>query len=665
MAKKLPLHKMVFIEESLKDVVSPPPDMHANVFYTPNIIEDIIRFTRKTDKRLYILIFAPLDKTGSIQRELNNLDSRELSYSIAAYNNNGEDTAFPEDLRLEEILTIRTSPISPGEFAFLSHKSSQLLAQMNTLKEIQQDYIFSLEDVKNDQDALVQIGRYLSIEKNPDKLFRIILSLSKKITGADAGSIFLTEIAEDDEKWLRIKYAHTFSREFPFEEFTIPYDTQSIAGYVAETGEVLNIPDVYHLKDDVHYSFNKGFDQSTGYRCKSMLVVPMRNHNDAIIGVIQLINSKESTIPTGEYTGNEAYEILLKEPDDFEKMVVPFHPKYEDLMTAIANQAAITLENAQMIKQIENQFEEFVKASVTAIESRDPATSGHSFRVSQMCVNALEAISRQTEGPFKDLTFSDNQVREIRFAGLLHDFGKVYVEPSIFLKAKKLFDKDFENLILRLSLIYRSIEIEGCLKGTDPRDVLDMLETVISQVRTLNEPAVRKGDKKPVQVIEDIKKKTRSISAEDLAGNILPILTDEEVKNLEVERGSLNPEERLVIESHVKHTLTFVSKIPWPEELKQIPEIAGMHHEKLDGTGYPFGKKGDEIPIQAQIMAIADIYDALSASDRPYKKAVPFEKVCAILRDEGERGKANPDLVELFITEKVYELEEEEDAQVS
>jgi len=559
---------------------------------------------------------------------------------------------------------LRTSRITQCEFRYLINRIFE--TRIARAKQVLRDekYKFAIRDARNDQESLIDIGKALSLEKDSDKLLRLILNLSKKITGADAGSIFIVE--GEEEKVLRFKYSHTFSKELAYEEFTLPMDKTSIAGYVAVTGEVLNIPDVYDLEAEAPVSFNPSFDKTHGYRTKSMLVVPMRNHQDEIIGVIQLINSKEA----GErYSGNEAFEVVLKDPEDFEKKVIPFKKRYESLMQAVAGQAAIAIENNRMLRQIENQFEEFVKASVTAIESRDPATSGHSFRVASMCVRMAEAINSLDTGPYSGYTFADAGLKEFEFAGLLHDFGKVYLDSSIFLKEKKLFEKDFSLLILRLKFLYRSIEVDYdrhilALSSQQTGEIerinkeketkLSTLQNIISKVTELNEPTVKSED--PAKAIKEIISQQEKLKALDLEQHQIPLLTDNEILNLEIQRGSLNEAERAAIESHVKYTYTFVSKIPWPDEYKNIPEITAKHHEKLDGSGYPQGLQGKlNIPLQARIIAIADIFDALNASDRPYKSSVPQEKILDILREEAISGKLDSDLVDLFIRIRAWE----------
>lgn len=288
-----------------------------------------------------------------------------------------------------------------------------------------------LVDAYEDQRILVEIGRDLIVEKDPERLLGLILDACRRITGADAGSIFLCEEDEEGAAVLRFAYSHTFSRDLPYTSFTMPRDERSIAGYVSLTGDVLNIPDVYEIESGRSFSFNRGYDLSSGYRTKSMLALPMRDHLGRVIGVIQLINSKETReaelleVDSGRCAADE---VRLDRPADFETKVCPFKPRYVPLMEAVANQAAIALENTRMIARIARQFEAFVRASVAAIESRDPGTRGHSERVAAMAKALMRATHAEREDLYAACCFGREELLEIEYAGLLHDYGKVYLE---------------------------------------------------------------------------------------------------------------------------------------------------------------------------------------------------------------------------------------------
>jgi HD-GYP domain-containing protein (c-di-GMP phosphodiesterase class II) len=669
------MRRILVISESVREKFPVADDNEFPVVYTDNTPEQLVREMDATDpKPLFSIIAIPFHEYETIDRQLNIITYSDIYYQLVIF---GDDRDMENEIlhRLYHVSEFRNSPMSEKEVSFVIRKSFAVLDEYYENETMKMRFMTRLMDTHQDQEDLIDIGKALSIEKDFDKLLRLILFQSKKITGADAGSIYLVEEDEKGEKRLRFKYSHTFSRDIPLEEFVLEINKKSVAGYVAATGEVLNIPDAYHISPMAPYSFNTYIDKRYNYRSQSMLVVPMRNHEDEIIGVIQLLNSKEDL--NGRKVnepGNEAYSLRLETPEDFEQFVVTFDKKYDSLMEAIASQAAIALENNRLLKQIENQFQEFVKASVTAIESRDPATSGHSFRVAEICIAMARAINEVEEGYLAQFSFSENEMKELEFAALLHDFGKVYVDPNIFKKAKKLFPGDYANLQLRLDYLYRYVELlyakrEGELRIRFRGNELDLfmeelkkereqrlarIRDIKERIEKLNEPALTTED--PEEVLADILAEVESLHCMDLDNNKVSVFNDKDRINLVIPRGSLNPGEREEIESHVVHTYNFVSKIPWPPEYAHIPEIALRHHEKLDGTGYPDHLKGREsTTIQSRIMAMADVYDALAAKDRPYKKAVPLDRVLSILEEEAEKGKLDPDLVRLFIDKKIYE----------
>lgn len=509
-----------------------------------------------------------------------------------------------------------------------------------------------LLDSFEDQRLLIEIGRDLMRIRDRDKLLRRILEVSRLMTGADAGSIFLAEEIDGVPK-LRFKYSHTASMPLPYEEFVMPRTVGSIAGYVSLTGQSLNIEDVYKLPHELPYSFNDSFDLAHGYRTKSMLAVPMTDHTGSVVGVVQLLNSKE--VP--DTYGNDPDKIILKTPEDFEEKVVSFKERYVPLMEAVAAQAAVALENATMIKRIQTQFEQFVAAAVDAVEARDPATSGHSSRVAEHAVVIARELNRRAEAKGETPRFTDSQLVELEYAGLLHDFGKVYIDPLIFQKAKKLFPGDYDRLKLRLKYLRRSLELDFAQRSLGaercPDAELDRKrEAVVAElieitraIDQLNEPAMVEED--PATVIERI----RGVALPAVTGvdeEPIPLLTEQEIFNLRTPRGSLNPEERLEIERHVVRSYEFVKRIPWPPEYANIPSYVRSHHELLDGSGYPDKLTAPDIPLQARILTVVDIYDALTASDRPYKKSASPDRAISILRDEAARGKLDASLVELF-----------------
>jgi HD-GYP domain-containing protein (c-di-GMP phosphodiesterase class II) len=666
------MNKYILISNSVKDYITLPTKNIQKIILTKNINSVIKKLLQlfKLKNVIYSVIFIHINELKKISKILTgkyNYD--ELMYKVIVVGEEDDLKLIQQD-KLQNISDIKISHISANEFDLLVKKAFLQIEGFDKYKMQINANMNTLQDMRQDQEHLINIGKSLSTIKDADELLKNILMISKQITCADAGSIYITEENETVKKYLRFKYSHTFSRNIPMEEFTLAINKNSIAGYVAVKGEVLNIPDAYNIPGNAPYSFDISFDKKTNYICRSMLVVPMRNHIDQIIGVIQLINSKKCSDNGRTKSGNEAFNIKLKTPKDFDELVSPFDSRYESLMESVAGQAAIAIENNRMIKQIQNQFEEFIKASVTAVESRDMATSGHSFRVAEICKEMARVISNKMSGPFKDIQYTNTEIKELEFAALLHDFGKVYIDINIFKKEKKLYQKEFENLILKLNYLYKFIELGYAYKETNhpskaakkhitdlndrKEDKLKKIIQIKEIITILNEPTIT--EKNPCQILSKIQKEIKGIKLFDIDGNKINLITKNERLNLEIQRGSLNPLERKEIQNHVVLSYNFVSKIPWPPEFKNIPEIVLYHHEMLDGSGYPKGIKGNKIPIQARIMSIADIYDALIATDRPYKKSIKHSTALKILEEAAEKNKLDKDLLDIFIKQKIYKI---------
>lgn len=504
------------------------------------------------------------------------------------------------------------------------------------------------------------IGVALSAERDIPTLMELILTSSRALTHADAGSLYLVERGKDHDATaddqLRFKWTQNDTLALPFEEFTIPLAESSIAGYAALSGQAVNVADAYDLPPDSPFRYGRSFDERSGYRTKSILSVPMRDHQGEVIGVVQLINKKRDP------------HCKLQPISVVEGQVIPFTLVDEELVTSLASQAAVALENAQLIENVKSLFNSFVSASVTAIESRDPTTSGHSSRVAELTVNLAERVDALSDGPFHDVRFDRDQLQEIRYASLLHDFGKVGVREKVLIKGKKLYVGEMLVIRQRFSYITRTLEAEhykaqldAMREGRatpellarlerDHRARLAEVEQMLGMIAAANEPSIL--EEESFRALMDLQ--TRDYVDGD--GARQPYLTPNEVQALSIRRGSLSEKERREIESHVTHTFRFLSQIPWTGEYRRVPEIAYAHHEKLDGTGYPRKLAGEGIPLQSRMMTIADIFDALVAWDRPYKKAVPIERALNILREEAGSGKLDTRLLDLFIGAKVYEI---------
>ncbi|GAB4361256.1 MAG: hypothetical protein Kow006_31870 [Gammaproteobacteria bacterium] len=341
-----------------------------------------------------------------------------------------------------------------------------------------------------------------------------------------------------------------------------------------------------------------------------------------------------------------------------------------EVLIGICAQAAIAVRNAQLYSEIEELFESFIRASVQAIEARDPVTAGHSFRVAEYTERLAAAVDRSGEGRLRKVEFSLDEMRELRYAALLHDFGKVGVREHVLTKPKKLYPHQLQLIKQRFRYARASLERQAYRKliqyheqGTLPDEQLvemrkateeaiaterDRLDRFLELIVKTNEPSVSRREV-PTELSELL---SYSFPGED--GEEIAILEDFEFSDLTAAQGSLSPDERLQIESHVSHTYAFLSLIPWSGALKSVPEIAYAHHEKLNGSGYPRGLTGDDIPIQSRIMTVADIYDALTAGDRPYKRGLPAEEALDILHQEVAAGKIDKDLVQAFVQSKSY-----------
>ena len=520
-----------------------------------------------------------------------------------------------------------------------------------------------LKRTEREMEELNRIGVALSETRDVDVLLDMILTKARQITRADGGSLYLVEETRPDalaagpgERHLRFKRTQNDSLQFPFEEFVLPMREDSLAGYSAMRGEVINLADAYHVPRGRPYRFNKKYDQETGYRTRSLLTLPMKNGRGEVIGVLQLINCK--THPS----------VRLTTAESVTREVGPFSERAVRLALSLASQAAVAYENSRLYHDIEKLFEGFVQASITAIEQRDPTTSGHSQRVSLMTVGLAETVDRVETGIYAGTRFSPEQMKEIRYAALLHDFGKVGVREEVLVKAKKLYPQQMDVLASRFDYLYKDLEASlerekfNALLEFKRKDALSRvaileekyrlrraeLEEAFRAILQANEPTVLPSGQ--FDRVFEIARQTYY----DPRGLERPILTPDEVRFLSIPKGSLDPEERVQIESHVIHSFNFLLQIPWTKEIREIPRIARAHHEKLNGTGYPYRLKSDEIPVQAKIMTVCDMFDALSASDRPYKKAVPSERALDILELSVKQNELDPELYRLFLEAKVF-----------
>lgn len=451
------------------------------------------------------------------------------------------------------------------------------------------------------------------------------------LMNAEAGSLLLLEEATGE---LYFDVAHGEKGEAVRQARLL--HGQGIAGHVARTGEPIIVNDVQR-----DARFFRHVDQTSGFVTRSMVCVPVTAHG-RFLGVLQAINHKN-----GDSFGE----------DDLQNFV------------ALGHQVGIAIENANLYEEIHLLFEGFISASVQAIESRDPTTSGHSQRVATLTCRLADAVSQTDSGLYAGVRFNEEQLKELRYAAVLHDFGKVGVREHILLKARKLYPLHQELIKSRFDFIKRTLEVdtlrrklevhEAKMKGKkqtllaqlDRQLAQRMKETdeLFSFILKCNQPS----SQSPAQVVK--LKEIANLEYRSYDGP-RPFLTEEEVGALSVLQGTLTQSERKEIERHVAHTFEFLSKIPWSRSLKNVPSIAWSHHEKLDGSGYPRGLLHNQIPLQARMMTICDIYDALTASDRPYKAAISSDIALSYLDNQSKEGKLDSELVDVFTKEKVYQV---------
>lgn len=558
-------------------------------------------------------------------------------------------------------------------FAWLSRDSARVIVEKTVaaafasmeLEAQQKKAVEDLARTEREMEQLHEIGIALSSMRDANEVLELILTKAREITGADAGSIYLIEEKPSvDEtggpmrQFLRFKMSQNDSVQIPKREIVMPISESSISGFVALNGTVINLRDAYKVPPSAPYHLNEQFDKELGYRTRSLLTLPMKNAKGEVLGVLQLINCKRDP------------KIKLIRPEMVARQVQPFSARAVQFALSLASQAAVSYENSKLYQDIETLFEGFVQASVSAIEQRDPTTSGHSHRVSDMTCGLAEAVDRTPNGAYGDVRFTREQMKEIRYAALLHDFGKVAVREEVLVKAKKLYPGQIEIVQTRFDYAQKELEARYEKKKFDlvllvgverARDQLAELERELAlKLEELNDAFrfVSKANE-PTVMAEGNFERLISIGRQSFPnprGGEMALLTSDEIRFLSIPKGSLDATERLQIESHVVHSFNFLMQIPWTREIRGIPAIARAHHEKLNGTGYPRQLKAAQIPVQAKIMTVCDIFDALSASDRPYKKAVSPERALEILELSVRDNELDPVLYQLFVDAKIYQL---------
>jgi HD-GYP domain-containing protein (c-di-GMP phosphodiesterase class II) len=568
--------------------------------------------------------------------------------------------------RLPFLDDVLLRPVTPVRLLRRLERGLDVIRNRRVIRQLEE----KLSRRGDELSELNKIGVALSAERDIDKLLELILQKSREITGADAGSLYLVERDPENAggggERLCFELTQNDTVKVPFKKEKKPVDRSWAAGYVAATGEMQNVPDVYRLGTNSPFQFSRSFDEASGYRTKSMLVVPMRDHLGIVIGVIQLINKKRDRLS------------VLRPASVVDDEVITFTSEDEKLAGSLASQAAVAFENADLIRRIRRLFDEFIEASVTAIDQRDPPTSGHSRRVAILTVGLARKVDAIPSGALAGVRFTPEQLEELRYAALLHDFGKVAVQEKYLRKKNKLYAGQMIAIRQRFAYILKSMEAEHLRQQLALRDsgraTAEALAALGAQHQRRRAEAERLRDavihaNEPSVVARESFSAFVGLPARQLSGKDEetfpveawaepPFLSSAEVEALSVTRGSLTRDEKERINEHVQKTYEFLIKIPWTGDLKRIPEIAWAHHEKLDGSGYPNRLRGDDIPRQARMMTISDIYDALVAQDRPYKKAETPERALDILEDDVDKGLLDRDLFEVFVGARIYDLPE-------
>ena len=535
----------------------------------------------------------------------------------------------------------KAKPVCENENDQVNILLSKLAPEVKGLLEKQLDQIRRLN----------QIGTALSAEKNLDRLLEMIVDEARKFTNADGGTLYI--MSDDDEELhfaivqntsLNIRMGGTGGKitwpSVKLKNLDGSPNHANVSAYAAITGQVVNISDVYHA-EGFNFEGTRKFDAETGYRSKSMLVVPMRNHENDIIGVLQLLNAQIAR--TTE--------------------VISFSTENQKMTESLASQAAVAISNNRLIHDLEHLLESFIRTIATAIDEKSPYTGGHVRRVSELTMTIAEKINKSVDGPYAGVSFDEDELKELRISAWLHDVGKITTPEYIVDKGKKLetIYNRMEALKERFEILRRDHAIEELENGNRQRNRKSVEKTIDSAAK---EEMDLDAD---YEFLTDINTGTKFMDEKmldrlkniagrkwNLGGDLRNLLSDDEVCNLSIPLGTLTDKEKEIVKNHVTVTHKMLSQLPFPKKLKNVSYYASSHHERIDGAGYPFGLKGDEIPLQARIIALADIFDALTAKDRPYKKEKTLSEAVKIMGYMVKDNHIDRDLFELFIKERIH-----------
>jgi HD-GYP domain-containing protein (c-di-GMP phosphodiesterase class II) len=492
---------------------------------------------------------------------------------------------------------------------------------------------------------LTRIGTALSAERNIERLFEMIIEEAREFTGADGGTLY---IMSDDETALQFAIVQTETLhvrmggtggQITWKPVRLQNPDGSpnhgnVSAHVALTGNTINIPDVYDA-GGFDFRGTKKFDAQTGYRSKSMLVVPMKNHENDIIGVLQLLNAR----------------------NEERSEVISFSAKCQEMTESLASQAAVSLSNNRLIHNLEVLVESFIRAIATAIDEKSPYTGGHVRRVAELTMDIARKINDATDGPYADVRFSDDQMKELQTAAWLHDVGKVTTPENVVDKATKL-----ETIFDRIKLLQLRFELCGLQARLRRLNKDDDLESAATDNDDGIEPILREefrflseANRGSERMSDEMMERVRTIAGRTwkLDGKTEPLLSPDEVENLNIRQGTLSAKERDIIQNHAEMTYKILSQLPFPKKLRHVPDYAAAHHETLNGRGYPRGLDAAQLPLQPRILALADIFEALTAKDRPYREGKTLSEALHILTMMAKDGHIDPDLFAFFQKEEI------------
>jgi len=534
---------------------------------------------------------------------------------------------------------------------------STMYSEHDGVNELLKKILFDVQGFTENQinhiKHLNKIGISLSAESNREKLLETILVQAKNFTQSDGGTLYMMS---DDKKHLKFNVVQTDSLDIRMggtqDEISWPElplykqdgneNREMVAALCALTGELINIDDVYESKD-FNFEGTKQFDENTGFRSRSMLVIPMKNYQGDVVGILQLLNRQD-------------------ENSD----VTVFNKEDEESTLSLASQAAMAITNLQLINELEELLESFIKSIASAIDSKSPYTGGHVRKVAELSVLIATALNETEDEKYKELSYNEEELNEIRIAALMHDIGKITTPEYVVDKATKLetITDRIEEVKFKFEILKRDLEIEHLKKemllvGANKTDeIIKLKEEHQIKINQLDsdyafiEVANKGSEFMSEDKIERINKIAKYVYY--INGERHSILTEDEIYNLSIRAGTLNNEERVKINNHVVVSIKMLNALPFPKKLSRVPEIAGGHHEKINGKGYPLGLKGDELSLESRILAIADVFEALTAADRPYKPAKKLSEAMKIISFMVKDGELDGDLVNFFYEKNLH-----------